>query len=197
MTVYSQYTEDVGQWSASLGGWHGVLYSHAVCLRVAPLYFNFSAHEGWGDNGYLMNVHRLAQKFLFEARPDLSSLDSAYSQLEEVIPDTEDFPDCSAACDAGVIHLYTLSLMRRHDPAEIRYIADYCYNIVDAVAGNELVPAGIMTSDMEEALQRHPLVQGEVEWQALGRQLLANVSEGDQEFARQFLVQWACKLVLK
>lgn len=113
-----------------------------------------------------------------------------------MIPDSECFLDCSAATDTGVIHLYTLSLLKRLDAQETHCIATYCYNLVDAVAGNEILPAGIMTPEIEKEIENHPLVRDEIRWQKLGRQLIEAIPEHDLALAFQFIDMWAAKPII-
>lgn len=197
MTVYRQYEAETQRWTSSLGWWHSVLYCHAVCLRTAPLYVEFTSREGWGDSQCLLEAQRLSAAFLFGTPPSPAAIDAAYTHLEEVIPDSETFPDSSAACNTGIVHLYTLSLLRRHDPKETGYVARYCYDIVGAAAGDEVVPAGIMTPAMEVAIGEHRFVQAEISWQSSGRSLLDSVPEHDSVSARQFIDRWTAEPILR
>lgn len=197
MQVYREYIRTTEQWTATLGWWHSVLYCYAVCLRTAPLYFSFTARESWGDDELLMAAERLARRFLERDSISPDSIDASYSGLEKAIPDSETFSDSSAACDTGIIHLYTLSLLRRHDPKETQYVASYCYDLVDAAAGDEILPEGIMTPEVEAAIGSHSTVQAEVAWQARGRELLAIVAEHDMVAASQFLAGWTAEPVIR
>jgi hypothetical protein len=125
------------------------------------------------------------------------SVDDCYSRLEQVIPDSETFPDSSAACDTGIIHLCTLSLLRSHDPKETQYVASYCYDLVDAAAGDEILLEGIMTPEDEAAIGGHPIVLSEVAWQARGRELLSAVPEHDMIAASEFLADWTSQPVIR
>ena len=154
MKVYQDYIRESERWTASLGWWHSVAYGYAVSLRSAPLYSAWSAEVGWGDASVLRDSQDFAAQFLRSESFADAAVDDCYRRLEMVIPDSETFDDCSAACDTGIIHLYTLSLLRRHDPAETQYIASYCYDMVDAAAGDEVLPAGIMRPEHEVAIER-------------------------------------------
>lgn len=197
MSVYKRYESEIRRWSAALGWWHSVLYGHAVCLRSAPLYSAFTTRDRWGDDECLTHARRMSSGFLFGEPAGSDAIDSAYSRLEAVIPDSESFPDRSAACDAGIIHLYTLSLLRRPDPQEAYYIASYCYNIVDAAAYADMLPVGNVTPEFESAIEDHRFVQREVKWQARGRELLSAVPEQDLAAARQFLDHWTQEPIIR
>ena len=197
MQVYRDYIRTSELWTAKLGWWHSVLYCYAMCLRTAPLYFAFTTRESWGDGESLRTAEDLARRFLSGEAVSPKAIDDCYSRLEEAIPDSEAFPDSTAACDTGIIHLYTLSLLRRHDPKETQYVASYSYDLVDATAGNEILPAGIVTPEVEEAIGRHPVVLAEVAWQARGRLLLSIVPERDMVAASRFLADWASEPVIR
>ena len=197
MQVYQDYIRASEQWTADLGWWHSVLYCYAVCLRTAPLYSAFTAREAWGDDQLLRTAEDLARRFLTGETLTTEGVDDCYSRLEQVIPDSETFPDSSAACDTGIIHLYTLSLLRRHDPKETQYVASYCYDLVDAAAGDEILPEGIMTPEVEAAIGGHPIVLSEVAWQARGRELLSAVPKRDMIAASEFLTDWTSQPVIR
>lgn len=197
MQVYRDYIRASEQWTSHLGWWHSVLYCYSMCIRTAPLYFAFTARKSWGDNEALISAKNLAKSFLAGEHVTTLSVDECFNHLEMMVPNTEEFPDGSAACDAGIIHLYTLSLLRRHDTKETQYVASYGYDLVDAAAGNEILPAGIMTPEMEEAVANHPIVQAEVAWQARGRDLLSAIPEFDMTAAASFLNDWTSQPVIR
>ncbi|MFN7844390.1 MAG: DUF416 family protein [Pirellula sp.] len=196
MEVYSEYDTTMRTWTASLGWWHSVLYCYAICVRSSPLYTAFQLREKWGGNDCILETQELARRFLTGEKISDHMIDSLYSRLEMVIPDSENFMDCSAAMDAGIIHLYTLSLLKRFDVQETHYVASYCYDLVDAAAGNEILPAGIMSPEIETAIGNHPLVQDEVRWQELGRRLIATIPEFDMASGKQFIDNWAAKPII-
>ena len=111
------------------------------------------------------------------------------------IPDSETFSDCSVASDCGIIHLYTLSLLKRFDPNETCEVARYCFNIVDSAVGEALLLTGFMTPEMEIAIGDHPLVQAELRWQEFGREILDATLEGDIKSMGAFLDRWALEPV--
>ena len=195
--VYQDYTRESERWTASLGWWHSVAYGYAVSLRSTPHYSAWSAKIGWGDAGVLREAEDFAAQFLRRQPLANAAIEDCRRRLEAVIPDSETFEDCSAACDTGIIHLYTLSLLRRHDPAETQYIASYCYDMVDAAAGDEVLPAGIMRQEHEIAIERHPFVQAEVAWQHRGRSLLSSISEYDATALAQFIADWTTQPIIR
>lgn len=197
MEVYHQYEANMRHWASTLSWWHSVLYCHAVCVRAAPLYFAFTAREQWGDDWCIHNAQQLSAGFLCGEFPSLAVIDAAYAGLESVIPDSETFPDSASGCDAGIIHLHTLSLLRRQDPQDIYFVASYCYDIVDAAAGDDLLPAGILTPAVEAAIGKHRFVQAEVAWQAAVRDFLTEIPERDLVSARQFLDRWAAEPIIR
>lgn len=197
MEVFHKYDSDVKQWVKSLSWWQSVLYCHAVCLRSGTLYFDFTANSRWGDGDCLIHAQCLSRDFLFGSRPNPTAVDTAYIRLEESLLGSDEFPDSSAAFEAGVIHLHTLSLLKKADPQETYHVAICCYNLVDTAAGDEVVPAGIMTAEHETAIGSHRFVQAEIQWQASARTLLKGVPDGDQVFAQRFIDEWTIEPILR
>jgi hypothetical protein len=197
MKVYQDYIRECERWTVSLSWWHSVAYGYAVSLRSAPLYSAWSAEVGWGDASVLRGAQDFAAEFLRQESFADAAVEDCYSRLEAVIPDSETFDDCSAACDTGIIHLYTLSLLRRLDPAETQYIASYCYDMVDAAAGDEVLPAGIMRPEHEVAIAHHPFVQAEVAWQHRGRSLLSSITEHDHTALARFIADWTAQPIIR
>jgi Protein of unknown function (DUF416) len=199
LKVYQDYIRESERWTASLGWWHSVAYGYAVSLRSAPLYSAWSAGIGWGDASVLRDSQNFAAQFLRRESFADAAVEDCYRRLEAVIPDSETFEDCSAATDTGIIHLYTLSLLRRYDPAETQYIASYCYELVDDAAGAEVIPSGYctVTPEHEIAIEGHPFVQAEVAWQQRGRSLLSTITEYDYTALGQFIADWTTQPIIR
>ena len=188
MNVYRLYDQTIKDWSASLSQWYGRLYCLAICRRVAPLYVEFVQREGWGDEAAFFLTHQLLRVSLRGDLPDSDVLADCRSRVEEFTPNTEEYTDAVYACDAGVMHLYALRCLDAYKLEWVYYVARYCYELVDAATWRIIQPeGGIVTPELEQRAEEHSLIQEEVCWQAVTREQLATVPEGDVTAAESFL----------
>jgi hypothetical protein len=149
-----------------------------------PLYFEFVNREDWGAKEAISISHDLLTLAISGKPFSDEILDDCISQLEDFTPDTEEFSDCTYATDAGIIHIYSIELLKQHKPENIYYVAQYCYEIVDASLFELIMPdGGIVTQDIERKVENHPLMQAELDWQSSIRDGLMQLREGDADVA--------------
>lgn len=198
MNNYRLYDTTIRKWTASLSPWHAVLYALCVCQRSISLYFEFVANEKWGDKEAFKISHKLLEGYLSGIVPSAVELAECKARIEKFTPDTEEFPEGVYACDTGIIHLYSLSLIEEFNAEHAYYIARYCYELVDCAAGARIQPkGGHMTPDIEEQIGSHALVQAELMWQSKGQQMISEIPKFDVVKAKQFICFWTAEPIIR
>lgn len=198
MEQYLLYDTAIKEWTASLSPWHAVLYAFCACRRAAPLYYQFVAQEKWGDEEAFKICHRLLETYLFDVVPEMADIERCKARVELFTPSTEEFSDGVYACDTGIMHLYSLSLLELFDAEHAYYIARYCYELGDYAAGLLIQPGGgHITSAIELQIANHPLVQAELSWQSRGRQMISEITRGDVLMAKRFIQFWTSEPIIR
>ena len=190
MNVYRDYEATIKAWSVGLSPWHSLVYCLTACKRSAPLYYQFADREGWGDKEAISLSHELLG-FAIAGPPPSDRLEDCIARLERATPDTEEF-DCSYALSAAVIHSYSTELIRGHNPENVYYVAQTCYEIVDASVLNEVMPGiGVVTPEIERRVQQHTYLQDEIAWQRRTRDELKAIPEGNTQLAEIKISEWS------
>lgn len=139
----------------------------AVCLmccnRLAPLYLQFSTTEHWGNPETLWQVRELAGNWLVGDRSIPAAL---RSQIDAVIPDTEDFssPLVSYALNASAAHADLLDLLLDDKLELVLQVLQDCYDSVDFFVQERLDPE-YKDGVTEQQVENHAAMRAEVDWQ--------------------------------
>jgi uncharacterized protein YjaG (DUF416 family) len=64
----------------------------SVCKKLYPDYLNFTEKENWGDSNLLLDAIMLCDNSSFED-VDRNAIEKFLADIDQVIPDTEDFGD--------------------------------------------------------------------------------------------------------
>lgn len=192
MNAYRKYDDVIRKWSKSLPRWHGLVYCLTVCKRSASLYLEFVNREGWGDRDAIHTAHGLITQAIAGIPPDPGMLNDCLARIEHYTPNTEDFSDCVYAQDAGIIHFYSTELLRHWNASHIYYVARYCYEIADASVFEEVMPhGGVVTAQIERAVETHEYIVSELSWQTRIRKELSALPTGDPTAAAACMEPWA------
>lgn len=166
MSEYSKYENAVKVWLSNIELWQGVLYSLIICRRFYPLYKLFSEKDKWGDHKLLLQAEDILKFWLLGNKLEEKIVIDTIGKIENNIPDTEDFIDCSDAMDAGIIHLYSLEAIQKQAVDTLRFVARYCYDAMDRRVMDILLPqGGAVTAQIELRAESHNLIQDELKWQ--------------------------------
>lgn len=133
------------------------------CNRLAPLYSKFSQDENWGDPELLAQCRERAASWIIDPGGNAEVL---FENLEEVIPDSEDFGSILGAYaqNASIAHAYLLDQLRTNDRQPLVWVLHKCYDTIDIYVQEILDPnlaANLTSTDIEN----HPAMVGEVFWQ--------------------------------
>ncbi len=142
--------------------------------------------------------HQMLEDYLAGIVPGAVDLAECKARVEKFTPGTEEFPGSDHACDAGLVHIYSLSLIEEFNAEHAYYIARYCYELVDSAAYMLIQPkGGDLTADIEEQIENHPLVQAELSWQSKGRQMISEFPKHDVTLAKRFLDFWTAEPIIR
>jgi len=166
LQIYDRYITDAASWAKSVPFWRAVLYCFAMCRRLEPDYVAFHKHENWGNPALLRQAQEIIYRWLVLEQFDEETVRSLLTAMESSIPDTERFSDCSAALDAISVHVYAVEAIAAQSHKHVEYVYTIAYDRADAAAGDAVLPdGGIYTSEVEEAIGNHAIVQKEMSWQ--------------------------------
>lgn len=142
-------------------GW--VVFSLACTERMLPNYRRFAIDHNWGDVQPLIAALDSGWTWLERGQVDEVSLQDILGACQVQAPNTEDFdsvyvsPALDAACAAeGVVRLLLES-----DPRFVLEIATLAVDTVDMYV-QELEGMTPESSDLEERIRLHPLMQAEL-----------------------------------
>lgn len=159
---FQQYKDQVRAACRPLNHRERVALCLMCCNRLAPLYLQFSTAENWGNPETLRQLRELAGKWL---AGDASIPVVLRSQLDAVIPDTEDFGGLvSHALNAGAAHADLLNLLLDDNLELVLSVLQACYDSVDFFVQDRLDPeqrGGVQ----EQQIENHAAMRAEVGWQ--------------------------------
>lgn len=107
-------------------------FAYSVCARLYPHYKHFSDLESWGNPAILESaINTIRQIILLQPYSD--SLKKLFEEVEEVTPDTEDFPEvtCSFALNSCCAILDTLTFVMGKNDQAISAVATYARDTLD------------------------------------------------------------------
>lgn len=160
---FQQYQDQIKAACEPLDHRERVAMCLMCCHRLAPLYLQFSTAENWGGPETLRHVRELAGKWL---AGDASIPVVLRSELDAVIPDTEDFESAfvSYALNASVAHEDLLDLLLDDKLELVLSVLQGCYDSVDFYVQEHLDPEckGGVT---EQQIMSHVAMRAEVDWQ--------------------------------
>lgn len=160
---FQQYKDQVKAACESLSHRERVALCLMCCNRLVPLYLQFSTTENWGNPETLRQLRELAGKWL---TGDASIPVVLRSDLDAVIPDTEDFESelVSYALNASVAHACLLDLFLDDNLELVLSVLQACYDSVDFFVQDRLDPeqrGGVQ----EQQIENHAAMRAEVGWQ--------------------------------
>lgn len=160
---FQQYKDQVKAACEPLNHRERVALCLMCCNRLAPLYLQFSTTENWGNSETLRQLRELAGKWL---AGDASIPAVLRSDLDAVIPDTEDFESAlvSYALNASVAHACLLDLFLDDNLESVLSVLQACYDSVDFFLQDRLDPeqrGGVQ----EQQIENHAVMRAEVGWQ--------------------------------
>jgi uncharacterized protein YjaG (DUF416 family) len=98
--VYGRYIADAASWAKAVDFWRAALYCYVMCQRLEPAYVMFHQREKWGNPQLLKDAQHFVHSWLVSDELDDLSARTLLAAIESIIPDTEQFADCSDALDA-------------------------------------------------------------------------------------------------
>ncbi len=162
MTVY--YDED--EMRSRLSGLDHkclVLFGLFVAERLLPNYSLFSKEQSWGDVGTLRTALDIVWSWLETEQADEAEIESMIEHCKPLGPDTDEFESLylSAALDAAVATINVLRLVLDGDSELAVENGSFGRDTVDMyVQVIERMPTN--SSDREEQIRLHPLMQREI-----------------------------------
>lgn len=156
MSKYKQYVNDVTIAINEMSTTQALAYGLLLSLRYFDFYLNFHKVEKFGDPNILLQIQHSALKKL-QNSDELFDFNLLKGQIESVIPDSEDFEDCSDAMDSGVIHSYLTEYLLTNEKECITNAAILIYDLFDRYAQAALY-FDIYTPKIEEELEMHNVI---------------------------------------
>lgn len=138
MINFQQYQDQIKAACGLLNHAERVALCLMSCNRLAPLYLKFSTTENWGDPEALREVRELAGNWLVG---DTSIPAALRSQIDAVIPDTEDFDSvfASHALNASTAYTDLLDLLLDDKLELVLQVLQGCYDSVNFFSRSVLI----------------------------------------------------------
>ena len=162
MTVYYD-EDDVRSRLSGLDHKCLVLFGLFVAERLLPNYLLFSKEQSWGDLDTLRAGLDIVWSWLETQQADDAEVESMIEQCESLAPDPGEFDSLyvSAALDAAIATKNALQLVVDGDIELAVENGSFGRDTVDLyVQEIERMPPN--TSDLEERIRLHPLMQREI-----------------------------------
>jgi uncharacterized protein YjaG (DUF416 family) len=106
-------------------------FAYSVCVRLVPHYKHFSSLASWGNLAILESAINTIRQLIL--RQPANSVKQLFEDVEEVTPDTEDFPEitCSFALNSCCAILDTLTFVIDKNDQAISTVATYARDTLD------------------------------------------------------------------
>ncbi len=162
------------------------------CERLLPNYLAFQQDTGWGDISPIRNALNLVWSFLEDCQlPNAQEIRKITAHCEFVIPDSEKFESLyvSSAQDACFAVCNLLDFMIDSDVDKIVLAARYATDSVDLYV-QELENMEPNTSELEQKILTHKLMQRELTKQEDDLRAIEKTSSLDSNFLTQLRSSW-------
>ena len=137
-------------------------FAYSVCVRLYPHYKHFSGLESWGNPAILESAINTIRQIILLQPPN--SLKQLFEEVEEVTPDTEDFPGvtCSFALNSCCAILDTLTFVIDKNDQAISAVATYARDTLDFYI-QEIREFAPNDPNLERKIVEDPYMVAEVE----------------------------------
>jgi uncharacterized protein len=161
MSKYLEFNHEIEKLIKSVDGSARIEFGLDICKRLLPDYKDFEVKNKWGDSLILEKAVQFIESNLYSKDIDQDELNHLISNVDKVIPETEDFSDwdVSFALNASVSILELLFYLKDNDYSHILTISILMRDNTDFKIQMENVDI----SEME--IENHPLLVNENNYQ--------------------------------
>lgn len=162
MFVLGQYTNTSRTNLAAMKKYQKLLYGLIVASRFSPFYSLFSRNNSFGEPRLLEEIREIVKRSILDPSIDYAIVHELIRRVDALIPDSNIFPDCSDAMDAGLIHLYILEYLAQGDSEKIVHVSNIVYDLLDRKAQDALQIDGVK-SPTETQIDNHSIIKNNIE----------------------------------
>jgi uncharacterized protein YjaG (DUF416 family) len=164
---------------------HRAAFAASGAERLLPLYERFSQKARWGDPERLRQGLDLAWKMVAGETVSEVLLKKHADQVEEVVPDSEDFGSLlgSAAQDAAVTVIYALKSLYEKDPEMAGHVVNLLHETVEWIVTDRIESVGGNGgADLDARIDKDPLMKAEQERERKELEQLQSHKQLDPKF---------------
>jgi uncharacterized protein YjaG (DUF416 family) len=154
MQVYLSFTDDINKLICNASHETKLGFALDVCKKLYPEYQSFASRHNFGDVTLLQKAIEFSEKSIESKHIDMFLLDGLIGEVEEIIPETEDFSDWKAAYALNAIQSVYELLMFIKD-SNNQHIEDICSLVIDTI-DFKIAETNEQISD--DGIYKHPLM---------------------------------------
>lgn len=170
MELWKKYQIELEEGISNLSYEQKMDFAIEICTRLLPEYSIFQTKHNWGDHKLVTDCLGYCKENLRTQNIDQDTIKSLLNNLDQVIPDTDDFGDIEAsfALNSSLAVHYLLEYLVDKKNEHILNIANCMYDTVDfrVREAND----GLKNDELDN----HPSVVEERKWQLDKINTLAN-----------------------
>jgi uncharacterized protein YjaG (DUF416 family) len=155
MQIYLSFTDDMNKLIYNASHETKLGFALDICKKLYPEYQSFASKHNFGDVTLLQKAIEFCEKSAESKHIDMFLLDSLIEEVEEIMPDTEDFTDWKAAYALNAAQSVYELLMFIKDTNN-RHIADICSLVIDTI-DFKIAETNAHISD-DDGIYKHPLM---------------------------------------
>lgn len=177
MNIYQGYFTKINAYLQQLSENQLIAYGLITAKRFYNFYAVFSQKENFSNVTVLQEVQKKAYDYLLSKDYDTVIVEDLKNTVKQVIPDSDDFDDCSDAQSAAFIHYYLIEYILTKDIKSIENIANCVYEFRDRHA-QETLSFVSYTKDIEDVIEKNILSKDNIDNEF---QLLEKISKRNKE----------------
>ena len=170
---------------------HQIVFAAGCAERLIPIYQSFEILEGWGDCAKLRRGLDFVWESVDAAVLDTPLIETFSRDIEELIPDADDFQDIYVfgAQYAAISIIYSLSLLRAANPETVYQVSKACTETTHAFASevnDPRVDLHAVHPGFENWIDSSPLYRAEVQKQLNDLELLEGTPILNNSFLKEY-----------
>jgi uncharacterized protein YjaG (DUF416 family) len=159
LKLYKKYINQIKEIIDQFDDFKSIVYAIITAKRFYPFYVKFSTNESFGKPKLLINAQEFAIEILKnpDKKINTDEIKDLNTKIDSIIPDSDDYSDCSDAMDSSIIHYYLLDYIIKKNKENIIYIANYVYDLCDRYAQDSLEITSF-TDKTEAIIEQSPVI---------------------------------------
>lgn len=175
-----------------LSGEQRILFGLACCERMLPNYKKFQEEFAWGNADVLVSALDRLWKHLQFKELQFDEIKIIRCQCEDIIPNTEDFDSflSTIAQESVFSTLCVYEYICKNEVERIAQAASFAVDTADMCI-QEFEGMSPDEVDREEAIRKHPIMQGELQRQKDDLEALRGIARLDSGVIQNLKRKWS------